>query len=132
MLKRWSPALVVIIATTVIAVIIATCSAVRSSSGGGKSGGSSSSAAVPLPVDFPKDFPLYPCAKYLGRDQLVGQVDGRWYDRGWFETHDSGPAVLDWYNAHLSGAGYNPVTNVQSPGETRIGFASDKSAVEMA
>lgn len=88
-------------------------------------------SGVPLPAEFPQSFPLYPGARYLGAKELQGQVDGRWYDRGWFEVRDDGHKVIDWYDTQLSARGYAPVAKLDTPDGKRYGFATQSGTVEM-
>ena len=47
--------------------------------------------APPPPPDLPSDFPAYPRARYVGPQQLAGEINNRRFDRLWYETDDSGP-----------------------------------------
>jgi ATP-binding cassette subfamily B protein len=69
-------------------------------------------AALP-PPDMPSDFARYPNARYDGPQQLAGEINGRRFDRLWFETNDSGSAVIDWFRQHLSGD-YQPLATINT------------------
>ena len=101
-------------------------------SGDGDAGESSGERkAAPLPAEWPKDFPVYPNATYLGADELQGQINARWFDRGWFETRDDPDQVIAWYDGQLTGAGYAPVTTLDTGYSKRYAFPAEKSVVEM-
>jgi hypothetical protein len=87
--------------------------------------------AEPLPAVFPKDFPIYPGATYLGADNDQGQINGRSWDRGWFETRDEGPKVIEWYDAHLEQAGYPPVKSNKNGTDKQFSFAPGKEIIQM-
>jgi hypothetical protein len=86
---------------------------------------------VPLPSNFPKDFPIYPGATYLGADEDQGQINGRSWDRGWFETKDEGSKVIEWYDAHLTQAGYPPVNSNKDGTDKQYSFAAGKEIIQM-
>jgi len=88
-------------------------------------------SGVPLPKTWPKTYPMYPKAAYLGRDTAQGQVNGHWYYKAWFETQDDSTAVIDWYNRHLSAAGYKPIATTNTGYSEKYAFASGKRAVDM-
>ncbi len=66
------------------------------------------SGPSPAPTDFPSDFPLYPNAHFVRSQPRAGQVNGRWFDRLWFETGDAGQTVNAWYKQRLV-QDYKPV-----------------------
>ena len=92
---------------------------------------SAQAPAVPVPAQFPADFPIYPGAAYTGAEESVGQVNGRWYDRGWFETRDDPAKVIAWYDSHLPEAGYPPVTTLDRGYSKLYGFAAEKGAIQL-
>jgi hypothetical protein len=88
-------------------------------------------SGVPLPKTWPKTYPIYPGADYLGRDTAQGQVNGRWYDKAWFETQDDSTKVINWYNRRLAAAGYGPISTDNTGYSEKYAFASGKRAVDM-
>ncbi len=89
------------------------------------------STPVPLPADFPKDFPIYPGALYQGADEAVADVGTQSYNRGWFEIRTPAQTVIDWYTAHLAGAGYAPVATRDQPGTKHFSFAPAKPVLAL-
>ncbi len=87
--------------------------------------------AVSLPAEFPKDFPVYPGAIYTGADDDQGQINGRMWNRGWFETRDAGPKVIEWYDAQLTQAGYSPLKTSKKGSDKQYSFATEKEIIQM-
>lgn len=69
--------------------------------------------APPPPPDLPSDFPAYPRARYVGPQQLAGEINNRRFDRLWYETDDSGPQVIAWFRQNLSSA-YQPLATINT------------------
>lgn len=87
--------------------------------------------AVPLPPAFPADFPIYPGAAYQGAEEAQGQINGRSYDRGWFEIREDSQKVIAWYDGQLASAGYAPVATFDEGYSRRYGFAADKGVAQV-
>jgi ATP-binding cassette subfamily B protein/subfamily B ATP-binding cassette protein MsbA len=69
--------------------------------------------APPPPPDLPSDFPAYPHARYVGPQQLAGEINGHRFDRLWYETDDGGPEVLAWFRQNLTSA-YKPLATINT------------------
>ena len=87
--------------------------------------------AIPLPQVFPRDFPIYPGAAYQGSDEDGELLNGRPFDRGWFETHDAAKKVMQWYDAQLASAGYKPVATQDKKGSRLYSFDGSKGIISM-
>jgi ATP-binding cassette, subfamily B, bacterial len=69
--------------------------------------------APPPPPDLPSDFPAYPHARYVGPQQLAGEINGHRFDRLWYETEDRGPDVVAWFRQNLTSV-YTPLATINT------------------
>ncbi len=69
--------------------------------------------APPPPPDLPSDFPAYPRARYLGPQQLAGEINNRRFDKLWYETDDRGADVIAWFRQNLAND-YQPVATINT------------------
>jgi ATP-binding cassette, subfamily B, bacterial len=69
--------------------------------------------APPPPPDLPGDFPSYPRARYIGPQQLAGEINNHRFDRLWYETDDPGPQVVAWFRQNLTSA-YQPIATINT------------------
>jgi len=69
--------------------------------------------AQPPPPDLPSDFPIYPRVRYIGPQQLAGEINNRRFDRLWYETDDRGSEVLAWFRQNLTSA-YKPIATINT------------------
>lgn len=85
----------------------------------------------PLPKTWPRRFPIFPHAAYLGRDMQQGEVSGEWYDRAWFETRTDATHVIEWYSSHLDKTRFIPVSTDKNHSSATYTFASGRRVVDM-
>lgn len=69
--------------------------------------------APPPPPDLPGDFPAYPHARYVGPQQLAGEINNHRFDRLWYETDDRGAEVIAWFRQNLAND-YKPIATINT------------------